>query len=151
MDITKEKIRRIIDAGARVILTTKGIDDLCLKYFVEAGSSLVFDMTIIISYFIFLLLFYHILTRTSFAFFFKTFFISFHFIYFILLYRSVIVVMVFIAGAIAVRRVKPEDLKRIAKATGGQVVATMVSDLMFYRYILKLNLCETIFILYLLR
>ena len=25
------------------------------------------------------------------------------------------------AGAIAVRRVKPEDMKRIAKATGGQV------------------------------
>ena len=64
MDITKEKIMKIIDAGARVILTTKGIDDLCLKYFVEAG-------------------------------------------------------------AIAVRRVKPEDLKRIAKATGGQVVTTL--------------------------
>ena len=64
MDITKEKIQRIIAAGANVILTTKGIDDLCLKYFVEAG-------------------------------------------------------------AIAVRRVKPEDLKRIAKATGGQMVVTM--------------------------
>lgn len=47
-----------------MILTTKGIDDLCLKYFVEAG-------------------------------------------------------------AIAVRRVKPEDIRRIAKATGGQVVVTM--------------------------
>ena len=46
------------------MLTTKGIDDLCLKYFVEAG-------------------------------------------------------------AIAVRRVKPEDLRRIAKATGAQVVATL--------------------------
>ena len=64
MDITKEKIQRILSAGAKVILTTKGIDDLCLKYFVEAG-------------------------------------------------------------AIAVRRVKPEDIKRIAKATGGQVVVTM--------------------------
>lgn len=64
MDITKEKISRILDAGAKVVLTTKGIDDLCLKYFVEAG-------------------------------------------------------------AIAVRRVTKEDLKRIAKATGGQVVATM--------------------------
>jgi len=51
-------------AGAKVILTTKGIDDLCLKYFVEAG-------------------------------------------------------------AMAVRRVKKEDLKRIAKATGGSVVVTM--------------------------
>lgn len=47
-----------------MILTTKGIDDLCLKYFVEAGS-------------------------------------------------------------MAVRRVKKEDLKRIAKATGGSVVVTM--------------------------
>ncbi len=64
MDITKEKIKAILDTGAKVILTTKGIDDLCLKYFVEAG-------------------------------------------------------------AIAVRRVKKEDMKRIAKACGGEVVATM--------------------------
>lgn len=48
----------ILKAGANVILTTKGIDDLVLKYFVEAG-------------------------------------------------------------AMAVRRCKKEDLKRIAKATGG--------------------------------
>lgn len=47
-----------------MVLTSKGIDDLCLKYFVEAG-------------------------------------------------------------AIAVRRVKPEDLRRVAKATGAQVVATL--------------------------
>jgi T-complex protein 1 subunit alpha len=66
MDITKEKIQRILDAGAQVVLTTKGIDDLCLKYFVEANC-------------------------------------------------------------IAVRRVTPEDLKRIAKATGGKVVSTMAS------------------------
>jgi len=25
-------------AGANVVFTTKGIDDLCLKYFVEAGA-----------------------------------------------------------------------------------------------------------------
>ena len=37
-DITKERITKILDAGANVILTTKGIDDLCLKYFVEAGA-----------------------------------------------------------------------------------------------------------------
>ncbi|XP_067666087.1 T-complex protein 1 subunit alpha-like [Haliotis asinina] len=37
-DITKEKIQKIISAGANVILTTGGIDDLCLKYFVEAGA-----------------------------------------------------------------------------------------------------------------
>lgn len=64
LDITKEKIQRILDSGAKVILTTKGIDDLCMKYFVEAG-------------------------------------------------------------AIAVRRVKKEDMTRIAKATGGKVVVTM--------------------------
>ena len=64
LDITREKITRILDSGAKVVLTSKGIDDLCLKYFIEAG-------------------------------------------------------------AMAVRRVKPEDLRRIAKATGGQVVVTM--------------------------
>lgn len=57
-DITKERIEKILGAGANVILTTGGIDDLCLKYFVEAG-------------------------------------------------------------ALAVRRCKKVDLKRIAKATGG--------------------------------
>ena len=57
-DITKERIARILGAGANVILTTGGIDDLCLKYFVEAG-------------------------------------------------------------AMAVRRCKKEDIKRIARATGG--------------------------------
>jgi T-complex protein 1 subunit alpha len=64
MDITKERIQKILEAGANVILTTKGIDDLCLKYFVEAG-------------------------------------------------------------AIAVRRVKKEDLTRLARATGGEVVVTL--------------------------
>lgn len=37
MDITKEKILKILSTGVKVVLTTKGIDDLCLKYFVEAG------------------------------------------------------------------------------------------------------------------
>jgi T-complex protein 1 subunit alpha len=36
-DITKEKIAKIVAAGANVILTTKTIDDLCMKYMVEAG------------------------------------------------------------------------------------------------------------------
>lgn len=31
MDITKERILKILEAGANVILTTKGIDDLALK------------------------------------------------------------------------------------------------------------------------
>lgn len=34
-DITKERIELLINAGANVILTTKGIDDMALKYFVE--------------------------------------------------------------------------------------------------------------------
>jgi len=50
-----------LNAGANVILTTGGIDDLCLKQFVEAG-------------------------------------------------------------AMAVRRCKKADLKRIAKATGGKIL-----------------------------
>ena len=37
-NITRERIQKILDAGANVILTTKGIDDMCLKYFVEAGA-----------------------------------------------------------------------------------------------------------------
>jgi len=37
-DITKEKIQKILAAGANVILCSGGIDDLCLKYFVEAGA-----------------------------------------------------------------------------------------------------------------
>ena len=36
-DITKERIQKVLDAGANVVLTTKGIDDMSLKYFVEAG------------------------------------------------------------------------------------------------------------------
>lgn len=64
MDITKERITKIIDAGARVVLTTKGVDDLCMKYFVEAGI-------------------------------------------------------------ICARRCSKDDLKRLAKATGGKVVVTM--------------------------
>lgn len=63
-DITKERIQMILAAGANVVLTTGGIDDLCMKYFVEAG-------------------------------------------------------------AMAVRRCKKVDLKRIAKATGGQLIVTM--------------------------
>merc|ERR1719217_428253 len=37
MDITKAKINKILASGANVILTTKGIDDMAMKYFVEAG------------------------------------------------------------------------------------------------------------------
>uniref|UniRef100_A0A2P2HVR8 T-complex protein 1 subunit alpha n=2 Tax=Hirondellea gigas TaxID=1518452 RepID=A0A2P2HVR8_9CRUS len=63
-DITKERVQKILKAGANVVLTTGGIDDLCLKYFVEAD-------------------------------------------------------------AIAVRRCKKVDLKRIAKATGATLLTTL--------------------------
>jgi T-complex protein 1 subunit alpha len=65
-DITKEMIKKILNAGANVVLTTGGIDDLCLKYFVEAG-------------------------------------------------------------AMAVRRCKKNDLKRIAKSTGATFLTTMAN------------------------
>merc|ERR1719198_2777664 len=62
-DITKERIQLLLNAGANVILTTKGIDDMAIKYFVEAG-------------------------------------------------------------ALAVRRCKKDDLRRIAKLTGAQMMIT---------------------------
>ncbi|KAK3222788.1 hypothetical protein Dsin_009813 [Dipteronia sinensis] len=62
-DMTKERIGKLLKAGANVVLTTKGIDDMALKYFVEAG-------------------------------------------------------------AIAVRRVRKEDMRHIAKATGATMVST---------------------------
>ena len=62
-----ERVEMILKAGANVVLTTKGIDDMCLKLFIEKG-------------------------------------------------------------AMAVRRCKKEDLRRIAKATGGTMVSTL-SDL----------------------
>jgi T-complex protein 1 subunit alpha len=37
MDITKDKIMKIVKAGTNVLYTTKGIDDMALKYLVEAG------------------------------------------------------------------------------------------------------------------
>ena len=37
MDICKDRCQRIIDAGAKVVLCSRGIDDFALKYFVEAG------------------------------------------------------------------------------------------------------------------
>ena len=37
LEITKERIKKILDAGANVVMTSKGIDDMYMKYFVEAG------------------------------------------------------------------------------------------------------------------
>lgn len=36
-DITKEKIMKIVEAGTNVLFTTKGIDDMSMKYLVDAG------------------------------------------------------------------------------------------------------------------
>mmetsp|Transcript_4376 Transcript_4376/g.6888 ORF Transcript_4376/g.6888 Transcript_4376/m.6888 type:complete len:547 (+) Transcript_4376:27-1667(+) len=36
--ITRDRIMCLINAGANVVLTTKGIDDAAMKYFVEAGA-----------------------------------------------------------------------------------------------------------------
>ncbi len=44
-DIVKEKIELILASGANVLLTTKGIDDLALKYFVERGCMAVRRVT----------------------------------------------------------------------------------------------------------
>lgn len=38
LDITRDRINAVLKAGANVVLTTKGIDDAALKYFVEAGA-----------------------------------------------------------------------------------------------------------------
>ena len=38
LDITRDRVKAILASGANVILTTKGIDDAALKYFVEAGA-----------------------------------------------------------------------------------------------------------------
>lgn len=62
--IVIERVEMILKAGANVVFTTKGIDDLCLKHFVEKG-------------------------------------------------------------VMGVRRCKKEDLRRIAKATGAQMVSTL--------------------------
>lgn len=37
-DITKCKIEKILKSGANVVLSTQGIDDMALKYFVEANA-----------------------------------------------------------------------------------------------------------------
>jgi T-complex protein 1 subunit alpha len=38
LDITRDRINAVLKAGANVVLTTKGIDDAALKYFVEASA-----------------------------------------------------------------------------------------------------------------
>merc|ERR1711865_28578 len=37
MNITKRKIQKIVEAGTNALFTTKGIDDMAMKYLVEAG------------------------------------------------------------------------------------------------------------------
>ncbi|KAK3030321.1 hypothetical protein RJ639_039324 [Escallonia herrerae] len=72
-DMTKERIEKLLKAGANVVLTTKGIDDMALK----ASFSLINCVQYFVE-----------------------------------------------AGAIAVRRVRKEDLRHVAKATGATAVST---------------------------
>ncbi|XP_014664527.1 PREDICTED: T-complex protein 1 subunit alpha-like [Priapulus caudatus] len=65
-DITKERVQKIINAGANVILLTGGVDDIYMKYFIQAG-------------------------------------------------------------AMAIRRCKKQDMKRIAKATGAVMMPTLAN------------------------
>lgn len=45
LDITKERIQKIIATGVNVVLCTGGVDDLCLKYFVENNAMAVRRVT----------------------------------------------------------------------------------------------------------
>ncbi len=65
LDICKVRCQKIIEAGANVVLSTRGIDDFALKYFVEKGI-------------------------------------------------------------IAIRRVKKDDMRRIANSTGAKLVVSLV-------------------------
>ena len=67
LDITKERINKVLEAGANVILTTKGIDDTSLKYLVESK-------------------------------------------------------------VLGVRRVSKDDMRRLAKLTGGTIVNTLADE-----------------------
>ena len=65
MDITKERIQKILAAGANVVLTTQGVDNLCMKYFVDAGAMAVRrckkgDLQVWALEYFFLLVFYQV-------------------------------------------------------------------------------------------
>ena len=38
MEITRKQVQKLLESGANVIVSGHGIDDLCLKYLVEAGA-----------------------------------------------------------------------------------------------------------------
>lgn len=38
LDITKERINKILSTGVNVVLCSGGVDDLCMKYFIESGA-----------------------------------------------------------------------------------------------------------------
>lgn len=38
LDITKERINKILSTGVNVVLCSGGVDDLCMKYFIEMGA-----------------------------------------------------------------------------------------------------------------
>ncbi len=37
-DIARDRVKCILDSGANVVLTTKGLDDMAAKYFAERGA-----------------------------------------------------------------------------------------------------------------
>ena len=45
-DITKERIHKILSAGANVILTTAGIDDVSMKPFIDAGEAIAWNTSV---------------------------------------------------------------------------------------------------------
>lgn len=101
-DMTKERIEKLLKAGANVILTTKGIDDMALKVRLKTNN------------------FHSSLTQNSVFGLLSTievlnfFFFCFFFQYFVE------------AGAIAVRRVRKEDMRHVAKATGATLVLALL-------------------------
>ncbi|KAF7682743.1 T-complex protein 1 subunit alpha [Astathelohania contejeani] len=38
MEITRSRVKKILDSGANVILSTRGIDDMCVKQIMESGA-----------------------------------------------------------------------------------------------------------------
>ena len=38
MDITRDRLAKILDTGCNAIFTSKGMDDMSIKYLVDAGA-----------------------------------------------------------------------------------------------------------------
>ncbi len=93
MIFAQERIEKILSAGANVILTTKGIDEMAMKYFVEKVPPL--------SYFPHT---QNLLTR-------------------LLPPHPLLLAQ----GCLAIRRVAKEDMRRLAKCTGGNIILSLAN------------------------